>query len=131
MINTDTEERNKIVSILKSGKKRFIMDDISKLSQLPYVGPPRVTEDTPTKKPESKRSKDIQALALARVYDPITYVDFLRGLGNTPLNKIKRSYGETVVEDTRNYFVQHPSPRFIWIQNGCKGPEPGGDICQR
>jgi len=71
-----------------------------------------------------KKLEKMQVLANAKVYDPITYNEFLSDLGNTPLNKIKRQYGETVVEDTRAYFIKHPSPRFLWIQNGCVGPEP-------
>lgn len=71
----------------------------------------------------TKRYK-MEALANAKVFDPITYNEFLQGLGNTPLNQIKKKYGEEVAEDTRKYFIKHPSARFLWIQNGCHGPEP-------
>lgn len=71
----------------------------------------------------TKRYK-MEALAAAKVFDPIAYNEFLQGLGNISLNKIKKKYGEEVAEDTQKYFIKHPSARFLWIQNHCIGPEP-------
>jgi hypothetical protein len=72
------------------------------------------------KKKGLKKLNDMQALANCKTYDPITYDEFLSTLGDTTLTKIKQMYGETVAEDTRGYFMRHPSKRFVWIQNGCR-----------
>lgn len=41
-------------------------------------------------------------------YDP----EFLKSLGDTPLNEIASRYGVECAEATRAYFIKHPSDRF-------------------
>jgi hypothetical protein len=55
---------------------------------------------------------------------------FCETFADTPLQDIANYYGDDTARRVQSYFKEHPSPRFVWIQTGCKGPEPGGDICQ-
>jgi len=108
------DEANKIINILKHGKQ-FTMEDISKLSQLPYVGPPRCDP-----------GKDG---SLSEMFDRLDRQDarervFCKQFANVPLQDIVNYYGENTVMRVKEYFKLHPSPRFLWIQNGCIGPEP-------
>ena len=70
-----------------------------------------------------KKLEKIQALAQAKVYDPITYDEFLSDLGNTPLNKIKLQYGETVAEVLD--YVQYNAKKMVrtletWVTTSVK-----------